>query len=172
MLKNLEKSIAAVLPGLLAACGGSSDDASTAKPQLVATAGDATVYRGKWRSDCGSVLVGTTLQGVKFEFNVTGAAGNVASGSLTTMTYSSEPSCTDGVPPLSTSTAAVTLTIDSVAATVDGDYTGQADKVTVASPGTTSTIAYFGFTSGKDRFYVSATPSFSILRPAYTKSGS
>ena len=65
---------------------------------------------------------------------------------------------------------AVTLTIDAAAVSVDGDYTGQADKVTLSSPGSGPTTSYFGFVSAKDRFYISSSPSFSTLRLMYTKS--
>lgn len=170
MRNELKNWVATALAGSLVACGGSSDDAPSAKPQLFATAGDATVYRGIWRSDCGSVLVGTTLQGAKIEFDVTSAAGNVANGNLTTRSYFSPTSCTDGAAPLSTSMVAVTLTIDAAAVSVDGDYTGQADKVTLSSPGSGPTTSYFGFVSAKDQFYISSSPSFSTSRLMYTKS--
>ncbi len=169
MRNELKNWVVMTLAVSLVACGGSSDE-PTAKLQLVATAGNATVYRGIWRSDCGSVIVGTTMQGVKFEFDITGAAGNVASGNLTSRSYLSPTSCTDGAAPLSTSMVAVTLTIESGAVNVDGDYAGQADKVTLASPGSASTSSYFGFLSGMNRFHISSTTTFTSSRLLYTKS--
>ncbi len=169
MRKETRRIVAATLvAAALAACGGSSDDGP---PQLFATDGDATVYRGHWRSECGSFLDGTTLQGVRFEFDITAAAGNVATGRLTTLNYISPTACANGGSPTGTpSIVDVTLTVDAVAASVDGDFTGQADSVDITSPGSAASRAYFGFLSDRNGFRLSSTTTFSSLRLLYTKS--
>jgi hypothetical protein len=154
MRKETRGIIAATLVAVaLAVCGGLSDDRS---PQLFAMGGDATNYRGHWRSECGSFLDGLTPQGVGFELDITATAGNVATGCLISPT-----ACANGGSPTSTSAIVdVTLTIDAAAACVDARQTAWTSR----SLDSAAPRASFGFLSDRNGIHLSSNTTFSSMR--------
>jgi hypothetical protein len=159
------------LAALLVACGGGGDGAvadEPATPQLTGTQGNAAAYRGVWRTECGVLIEGTELRGVKVVLEVTSATGSTASGRLTKKVFFDTRGCAGGLASTDT-TQDMTLTIDPAAVSVTGDFAGTADKVTMSAQGATASTNYFGFLPDRTGLYISSSSTFSGGRLLYSK---
>jgi hypothetical protein len=169
-LSSASRAASAVsIAALVVACGGGGSDAGApSTSQLTGTQGNAAAYRGVWRTECGAVLDGTELRGIKFVFDITNSEGNTATGRLTTMRYIDTTACTNASP-LTTTDDDLTLTIDPTAVGVIGDFAGTADKVTMSASGAVPSTSYFGFVPNLIAFYISNSNTFTGGRLRYTK---
>lgn len=165
----------------LVACGGGGD-AGSSSPQvptaLASSNGAPAAYVGTWVSDCGWVVLSSSVKSIRNTYRLTAAAGPTVTGTLEQLQYS-DTNCTvqwpsAGFPPL---TAPVSIKVLGSAAFEApsgkaSEFAGSADRIEVttqyAAHDVRSKTQFAAFSDGGKLRFTDALP-FSVADLVYTR---
>ena len=151
----------------VAACGGGGDE--PAGGTALASLGDASRYVATWESECGRTIIGTRTHSVRIIYQLTAASGRVATGTVTVIDYGELDLTCLGTGGQNPTTGAVTLTIDATPVVASGYLSGQADRVTIERPSSSSQVAFIAFEPGFARFRLNPSATFEQSNVVYRK---